>query len=76
MMWVLSMKEEKYKEIPSQNIVMHKSGPMQKESWRMNCLNMCSPNNGWWANLPKGSDGLKKGNLLGIKGLNRGQKLK
>jgi len=31
MMWVLSMKEEKYKEIPSQNIVMHKSGPMQKE---------------------------------------------
>jgi hypothetical protein len=55
---------------------MHKSGPMQKESWRMNCLNMCSPNNGWWANLPKGSDGLKKGNLLGIKGLNRGQKLK
>jgi len=24
--------KEKYKEIPSQNIVMHKSGPMQKES--------------------------------------------
>jgi hypothetical protein len=32
MMWVLSMKEKKYRKIPSQNIVMHKSGPMQKES--------------------------------------------
>jgi hypothetical protein len=32
MMWVLSMKEEKYKEIPSQNIVMHKGGLVQKEA--------------------------------------------
>jgi hypothetical protein len=57
MMWMLSMKKEKYKEILSQNIIMHKSGPMQKEFWWIDYPSTCSPNNGRQVNLPKGSDG-------------------
>ncbi len=75
MMWMLSTREGKYKmKKLAQNITTNKNGLAHKEVRQANCFNACFPKSGWLKNLPKWNGGWKKGNLLGIKGLNKEEK--
>jgi hypothetical protein len=49
---------------------------VQKEVWWVDHPNVCTPKSGWLIDLPKGNGGKEKGNLLCIKGLNKGEKLR